>query len=56
MLKGNMSGDVHDFKKIKMRAPIKIFFLQDKTPKKIHAILTKILGQNEQSYATVKHG
>ena len=32
------------------------FFLQDKTPKEIHAILTETLGEHAPSYATVKTG
>jgi len=31
------------------------FFLQGKTPKKIHAILTETLGEHAPSYATVKN-
>jgi len=31
------------------------FFLQGKTPKKIHAILTETLGEHASSYATVKN-
>jgi len=31
------------------------FFLQGKTPKKIHAILKEILGEHAPSYATVKN-
>ena len=32
-----------------------IFFLQGKTPKEIHAILTETLGGHAPSYATVKN-
>ena len=36
--------DAHDFNAIETRAVIKFFFfLQDKTPKEIHAILTETL-------------
>ena len=31
------------------------FFLQEKTPKEIHAILTETLGEHAPSYATVKN-
>ena len=31
-----------------------VFFLQGKAPKEIHAILTEILGEHAQFYATVK--
>jgi len=31
------------------------FFLQGKTPKEIHAILTKTLGENAPLYATVRN-
>ena len=34
---------------------IQVFFLQCKTPKEIHAILRETLGENAQSYATVKN-
>jgi hypothetical protein len=30
------------------------FFLQDKTPKEIHAIVTETLGEHAPSYATIK--
>ena len=33
--------DARDFNNIETRADIKLFFLQDKAPKKIHAILTQ---------------
>ena len=43
-LKGSMSGDMCDFNNIETRAVIKFFFfLQDKAPKEIHAILTETL-------------
>ena len=32
-----------------------VFFLQEKVPKEIHAILTEILGKQAPSYATVKN-
>jgi len=54
-LKGSPSGDAHDFNNIETRALIKFFFfLQGKAPKEIHAILTEILGEHAQFYATVK--
>jgi len=38
------------------RAVIKFFFfLQDKAPKEIHAILTETLGEHAPLYATVKN-
>jgi len=50
-----MSGDVRDFNNIEMSAIIKIFFLQGKVPKEIHAILTETLGEHAPLYATVKN-
>jgi hypothetical protein len=44
-----MSGDARDFSNIEMRALKKYFFLQGKTPKEIHAILTEILGEHTAS-------
>jgi hypothetical protein len=38
-----MSLDARDFNNIETRAVIKFVFLQGKTPKKIHAILTETL-------------
>jgi len=38
-LKGSMSGDARDFNNMEMRAVIKLFFLQGKAPKEIHAVL-----------------
>jgi len=35
--------DARDFNNIKTRAVIKLFFLQGKVPKEIHAILTETL-------------
>ena len=35
--------DARDFNNIEMRAVIKLFFLQGKAPKEIHAILTETL-------------
>ena len=49
-----MPGDARDFNNIETRA-IKFFFLQGKTPKEIHAILTETLGGYAPSYATVKN-
>ena len=51
-----MSGDARDFNNIETRAVIKFFsFLQGKTPKEIHAILTETLGEHATSYTTVKN-
>ena len=38
-----MSGDARDFNNVETRAAVKFFFLQDKAPKEIHAILAEIL-------------
>jgi len=54
-LKGSMSGDTRDFNTMEMRGVIKFFFLQGKTPKKIHVILIETLGEHAPSYATVKN-
>ena len=55
-LKGSMSGEARDFNNIETRAVINdFFFLQDKAPKEIHAILTETLGEHAPSYATVKN-
>jgi len=41
-----MSGDARDFYNIETRAVIKFFFLQDKAPKEIYAIMIeKIRGK-----------
>jgi hypothetical protein len=40
---------------IETRAVIKIFFLQEKAPKKIHAILIGLLRENVPLYCTVKN-
>jgi len=54
-LKGSMSGDVHDFNNMEMRAVIKFyFFLQGKALKEIHAILTETLEEHTPSYTTIK--
>jgi len=50
-----MSGNARVFNNIETRAVIKFFFLQDKAPKEIHAILTETLGEHAPSYATVKN-
>jgi len=50
-----MSGDTHDFNNMETRAAIKLFFLQGKAPKEIHAILTEILEERAPSSATVKN-
>jgi hypothetical protein len=45
-LKGSMSVDTFNINHItETRAVIKFFFLQGKTPKEIHAILTEKLGE-----------
>ena len=54
-LKGCMSGDARNFNNIETRAVIKIFFLQDKAPKEVHAILTETLGEHAPSYGNVKN-
>ena len=48
-----MSGDARYFNNMETRAVIKLFFLQGKAPKEIHAILTESLGGHAPSYATV---
>jgi len=53
-LKGSTSGDVRHFNNFETRAVMKFFFLQGKTLKEIHAILTETLGECAPSYATVK--
>jgi ABC-type dipeptide/oligopeptide/nickel transport system permease component len=50
-----MSDDARDFSNIETRSIIKNFFLQGKTPKKIHAILTEKLGVHAPLNATVKN-
>jgi len=55
-LKGSMSGDARDFNNMETRAVIEVFFfLQGKTPKEIHAILTETSVKRAPSYATVKN-
>ena len=57
-LKGSMSGDARDFNNIETRAVIKFlffFFVRDKAPKEIQAILPETLGEHAPSYATVKN-
>jgi len=54
-LQGIMSGDARDFNNIETRDVIKFLFLQGKSPKEIHAILTETLGEIAPSYATVKN-
>ena len=53
--KGSMSGDACDFNNIETRAIIKVFFLQGKARKEIHAILQETLGEHAPSKATVKN-
>jgi len=50
-----MSCDAHDFNNIETQTVIKLFFLQSKVPKEIHAILTESLGEHAPLYATVKN-
>jgi hypothetical protein len=50
-----MSGDARDFNNIETRAVINFVFLQGKTPKEIHAILTETLGEHAASSATVRN-
>ena len=50
-----MSGDARDFNNMETRVVVKFFFLQGKTQKEIHAILTETLGEHAPSYATVKN-
>jgi len=40
-----MSGDARDFNYMETQAVIKLFFLQGKVPKEIHAILTETVGE-----------
>jgi len=55
-LKGNMSGDAGDFKKMGRGAVISPPPpLQGKATKEIHAILIETLGEEARSYATVKN-
>ena len=54
-LKGSMSGNARDFNNMETRAVIKLLFLQGKTPKEIHAILTETFGEYAPSHATVKN-
>jgi len=50
-----MSGDSRDFNNMETRAVFKVFFMQGKAPKEIHAILTETLGEHTPSYATIKN-
>jgi competence protein ComGF len=50
-----MSDNVRDFNNIETRAVIKLFFLQGKALKEIHAILTDALGEHAPLYATIKN-
>jgi len=50
-----MSGDAHDFNNIETQDVMNFFFLQGKTPKEIHAILTETLGEHAPLYATIKN-
>ncbi len=44
-----------DFNNIKTRAVIKVFFLQGKLLKEIHAILRETLGEHAPLYTTIKN-
>jgi len=50
-----MSGDASDFNNIETRAFRKYFFLRDKAPKEINAILTETLREHAPPYATIKN-
>jgi len=50
-----MQCDARDFNNMETRAVIKLFFLQGKASKELHAILTETLGEHAPSYATVKN-
>jgi len=50
-----MSGNAHNFNNIVTQAVIKLFFLQGKTLKEIHVILTETLGEHAPMNATVKN-
>jgi len=50
-----MSGDAHEFNNTETRNVIRLFFLQGKAPKEIHAILTENLRENVPSYVTVQN-
>jgi len=54
-LKGSMSGDGRDFNNMETQAVKSRPPPQRKAPKEIHTILTETLGENAQSYATVKN-
>jgi histone-lysine N-methyltransferase SETMAR len=54
-LKGSISDNAHDFNNIETRSVIKIFFLQGKAPKKIHAILIETLVEYAPTCTTVKN-
>ena len=54
-LKGSMSGDASDFNNMETLVAIKLFFLQDRAPKEIYAVLKETLGEHAPSYATVKN-
>jgi hypothetical protein len=50
-----MPGDGGDFNNIETRDVIRLFPLQGKALKEIHAILKETLGEHAPSYATVKN-
>ena len=54
-LKGNMSGDAHDFKNIETRALINILFLQGKTQGNSRHSERNVLAEHVASYATVNN-
>jgi len=54
-LKESMSGDARDFNNIETRAVKFFFFLQNKAPNEIHAILIEKLGEHAPLYAIFKN-
>ena len=53
--KGSMLGDACNLNSMETRSVIKFFFfLQDKAPKEIRAIVTETLGEYAPLYVTVK--
>jgi hypothetical protein len=49
------SDELRDFDNIETPAVVRVFFLQGKMPKGIHAIPTEKLGEHAPLYATVKN-
>ena len=54
-LKGNISGDVHDFNNMGRELSSSFFSLQVKAPKEVCAFLREVLREHASSYATVKN-